>query len=1038
MAGAVGRSGQYWSAFSPPSVPGLALWYDFSDTSTLDLSDNIIVNRVRDKSGQGRHGTASNTVATYWGYDSVTNGIGRFPGSTATGGNFIFDVSLSAANNFYSVFVAVTGMGTTVQSILSPSAVGGVDFEYSNGFISAGTTTTRALSAQGIDTYSTGVGGYIGGLLLKVFGNDYASNVVTQTVPPLTSVNTTLRLGSYTSAESFYGLLNEILVFSNVVADTDARNIHAYLTKKWMVPFTKTITAPTDISGCTLWLDSSGVSTSNFNFGGSYPFINKWNDKSGNNRDVSTGFPSGISNTAKPIWADVSGYVYFGPNNFLYTNVPLPRTGEETGFMVGVKVTNSAARGFITAQAGSTGPSRSLVSFTGNFYRSRQTNGYSALDVFLPQDTISTVSTSPSLLSWWTRGSIFAGRFAGMLQQMRTDLSAATDTSGFNQLGPAAQHVREIILFDRTLSASEICNVEQYLIQKWSLSNCKTFTRLPSNRPFVSEPGFVRPYQFPHDIQGCTLWLDAKDTDSMVLDVNSNVLRWYDKSGWSNDVSASVPAVSPAVTGPVYSNETIVFSNNRMTVRNPTASSSNFRVLPGPAVNNMTLMALHQPLVVDGSGIGNTGLFDMTSNTSNLSFPTMTGTTPRGYTYTQTAATTRAASTLLDNSVTTEYNMITASIQSNRHTIYRNGVVQQDISGIALNTYTFNATTAVFSIGRYGTTNSNFYQGNVKELFMFNRALAPYEVYQIEGYLARKWNLTGLLSSNHPGLYSFPLVTSVNPLATMYELRIWIDAYSYASEYSNNARITTDWSNRAVGSRPITFAFGSTTSPKFLSNAYLGRPGVDLSGGSFRTTLIGNSSRADISFANFNSVVIGVASYEPGMGIDASAILGWFSADNGPVGGGTSLSTAGIRHRFCQMGRGDGSLNVQCYTSNGNDGGMLSVVPPPAQVPFIFETTCVSSAMTLRVNGSNPRNSLAVTPFGNSAQNASWGYFGLGNNERTNGSTWRGKVFEVIAYAENTSNYDEFTRNKIRAYLATKWGIPGVLPSNHPYKGTSP
>jgi hypothetical protein len=1004
----VGKSGQYWSGFSPSNIPGLALWYDFSDRSTFDLSGEYQIIRVRDKSGTGRHGTPSNGVDSYWVYDGVSKSAAR--SSILNGANLILDVSLNASTNFFSAVVAFSGGGPENTShILAPREAGGVAFRWnSNTGYAAGTTVTVRASAGGVvDPWPINIGSYTGGTYLRVGGNgDLAGDLASPLTPPLVRDGIELMVGSSIGGRN-YGIIYELLVFSNVLTDSERGAVENYLTNKWMQPDpAPTISAPTDISGCNLWLDVSG-GASNFTFVSGTSNIVKWIDKSPMGYDVST---SGT--TLYPLWQDVSEYVSFGSFPTMISARPEPSNGTETGFIVGIRVPQ-VNRGLISASSVS-GPWRQITS--GATYSIRLNNANPAIPQFNPvADPQIHEKQLPLDFCWRLKGKEWFARVAGQTALYRapplwTDVSGTGRTS----FGSAAHLFKEIIFYDRALSFDEISNVSAYLTRKWNLSNAKRFDTPPSsNRAFASTPPFTRPFQVPYDIPNCLMWLDAKDRNTLVLDASSNVLMWYDKSGWQNDVSAGS-------SRPTYSNETLIFNSNSMSVRNPTTGSgNNFRFNPTFLARYHTLIALHKPLVTDASNTGNTGLIDFShgygsTNTRNISFPTMDGTTPRGYMNSMTPSATRTTSTFLENSVTTEYNIITASIQSNRYTIYRNGVVQRDVSAVAAANDTFTGSSSLTSIGRWGARNSNFYQGEVKEIMIFDRSISPFVVAQIEYYLAKKWDLTSLLPSNHLGFSNaFPMTTTISPPAAA-GIALWVDAMTYASEYSNNATITTNWSNRAT--RPSTVVPVGT--PKFLSNAWQGRPAIDMASGAFVTRFRNDASLSSITHQTFM-----VVSYNTGtLATNQSAL---FFRD-GP--------TTNPKHTVLQIRASDTSMISVVTSSTGAVVGTASTgrSPVSAGSPFIFE--CWQNTIFgigWSANGATMCNEVGLGTTGGT----NYGWAGIGCDSSSNTTpTWNGNIHEIITFRIGPTQFDNQSRFQMRSYLARKWGLLGSIPT-YPDKG---
>jgi hypothetical protein len=1013
MTSVVGRSGQYWFGFSPSNIPGLALWYDFSDTSTFDLSGDYAIARVRDKSGNGRHGTPSNGAGGLWVYDGVVKSALRYPERVPV--TLVLDICLNASEPFMSGGVAVTITGKGATYLVSPTGAGGFAMQFSNTRYEVGTTISSNLSrATGVDDWSTSVCTFSGGNIVANGSGLHPGNI--SAAPPQGPAGLGVKIGTY-AAEFNYGAIHELLLFSNAISPLDRAALDDYLIRKWMRPLTTAISSPTNIPGCTLWLDTSGVASNNFNFATGSNVI-KWKDKSGNNYDVST-----VGTTTYPVWTttDTSG-MYFPPGAVMNTNVPLPPTGEETGFIVGRKVTNSVVRSLITATAGSTGPSRNITSFTAGDYSLRQNNG-SAINSNMAFTSNLITTLRPQLLMWRSKGNEVYAQVSGIPAFYTADISAATNTMGFTTLGPAAHGFREVITYNRALTWDEMSNVEAYIFRKWGISNTKTFTSEVLNTTF-NLGTFARTPQLPYDVTGCMLWLDAKDSTSIVLDSSGGVIRWRDKSGFQNDLSSIVVT---GISRPTYSNETVTFNSNRMDIRNPLQTSNNFTMYPGLTTTSHSFVALHKPLTITGSNTGNTSLFDFSvigSATCNVSFPVMTGTTPRGWIWSGNTALNRSGSTLLENSVSTDYNIITASISSLRQRIFNNGVLQRDLSGQSIASYTFNTTAAVSAIGRFGKGNSLYYQGDVKELFVFDRALSLYEVQQMESYIATKWNLRQLLPPNHMVFSNVPVaIANTTPFA-FESPNIWLDALYFSSNHSNGQLITSDWKNWGNNSNIRFQAAGA----RYRSNLYRGRPGIDISTGGFWTP------NGDMGLPDFNTLTFAVLSRSKDFGASGQwAITYCVSA------GFTRLDVSGPTFNIggvYDSGYAAMSNVTDVLLASGSDyTNMIGSRSSNWNVPFLVEAYSSPSNLGIAVNGNCIYDVSSWTSFGGGPN---LNYMLIGRTRQTTNppGPWPGNVHEIIMY-ENRTSPSEDDKLKIRAYLINKWGLrDDIIPTYYPYKGT--
>lgn len=219
------------------------------------------------------------------------------------------------------------------------------------------------------------------------------------------------------------------------------------------------------------------------------------------------------------------------------------------------------------------------------------------------------------------------------------------------------------------------------------------------------------------------MWLDAADTRTIT---GNPVTTWADKSGnGRNATSPTGPSVSTYNGYPV-----LAFNGTSQYMISTSMTVSR---------NAHTLIAVHVPSNLTGNFQGNTSLFRFQQASGYLVFPYRQGTTSRGYITSADGSGAGsidfANSTLLENSVTTQLNLIVANIASGNQRVFRNGT-QQSSDTEALSA----GTTDYLTIGAFGT-GAEFYQGNLAEMIIFSRALTNSEQQQVEGYLAWKWGV---------------------------------------------------------------------------------------------------------------------------------------------------------------------------------------------------------------------------------------------------------------------------------------------------------
>jgi len=242
-----------------------------------------------------------------------------------------------------------------------------------------------------------------------------------------------------------------------------------------------------------------------------------------------------------------------------------------------------------------------------------------------------------------------------------------------------------------------------------------------------SVPAFL-----PTSITGNVLWLDASDTSSMSFSGGtSNITQWRDKSGLSNHATSyNTPVLTAnaintyqAVATPTtqYLLGATSITGTTLTVFSVAQTS---RVIPNTGIDQR-LVSLENAGNVDYSrDDGVIALFNQGSS-STIS------------TYRQGSI---AGSTITQN----------APFQAVSKYDGTNGFLWKDgVSGGS------NASTGTFAITKYGIGNqanptSEYWNGAIGEVLIYNVALNDTQRQKVEGYLASKWGLRGSLPSGHP------------------------------------------------------------------------------------------------------------------------------------------------------------------------------------------------------------------------------------------------------------------------------------------------
>jgi hypothetical protein len=282
----------------PRSISGCSLWLDAADVTSVILSGSNVT-QWRDKSGNGRHATPSgtgpiytnnllngfpapvfnNSVLTTPSYTlSPTNRITVFVLSRQTGfigsGNSDFFLA-SADYNYFDLFNGPFAQSAKVN-------MNGIEFFLQNSSIS-GTNMITCVQSDG-----TTITGFLQG----------TQRVTTALGSIVYSLNNTS--GWTIGAGNYIGPIFEVIVYNTNITASQRQQVEGYLAWKWglvsslpsshpykfpIAPFSYGVRRvgarsflPTNISGCSLWLDAAD--TSSLTLSGAS--VTQWRDKSGN------------------------------------------------------------------------------------------------------------------------------------------------------------------------------------------------------------------------------------------------------------------------------------------------------------------------------------------------------------------------------------------------------------------------------------------------------------------------------------------------------------------------------------------------------------------------------------------------------------------------------------------------------------------------------------------------------------------------------------------------------------------------------------
>jgi hypothetical protein len=532
--------------FNPTSITGLSLWLDAvnPNNSSVIPSSGSTLSTWSDRSGNVNNGTGA--TATY-----QTNVLNGLPAITFNGNTSytlakpaILSVGQTQGSTLFALFRITTNTGDQgifVQSSATPGCDKAGRILYwsaSNntilgtlfcGFALTENTYIQNQVAFVSDVYTnTGTGNYTHDSFLN-------GTAFTTTGATITGMNTsafTARVGTLNLPSTFLtGNIFEILYYNRTLTAAQRQQVEGYLAWKWglvanlsvshpyknaipglttnlpvpLVSFQPASFRPTQISGCSVWLDAADLASVVI----SGTSVTQWNDKSGNSRNfTSVANPNYIANARNG-----QGVVRFSNSYLQSPSVALFSSASSGGsFFFVFQTTNNSGQSFLLTYQNQTsgvfcqteteiGIDTGAGTGVGNFGLHRGC-GYATIAAastianttfYIMEVILSTSGTTPTNVSIFQNG---------------TSLSVSNDSLGYYSAGsyPNANNTRsfilggrasigatpdsfftgdmaEVIWYSGPVSVVQRQQVEGYLAWKWGLVG-----NLPTTHPFKKFP----------------------------------------------------------------------------------------------------------------------------------------------------------------------------------------------------------------------------------------------------------------------------------------------------------------------------------------------------------------------------------------------------------------------------------------------------------------------------------------------------------------------------------------------------------------------
>jgi len=495
------------SYFFPNQIPNLAVWLDGKD---------ILINGSIPANGDPMSSWSNKAPNLIQVTQLINSNRPTF--NSVSGVNFVnnsgltilngFNTDYSSQNTYETVFILFSNTASPqTYNLLYPTTSGGRQLyvgpsavlttaALSNGvLLESGTVTPGATTLISSWNSNGTIKHYINGLV----------TVSSNASPYTAGGNTLIGTDNYAQSDRFNGSISEIIIYSNVLSDTDRQKVESYLYWKWNTfvldngnPY-KTVNYinyfyptnvfysyfyPTQISNLAIWLDGTDILNGSNPSNGSA--ITNWSNKAGN---AITVYQSNV--LYKPKFNSVTGGVDFvnvgATINGLTANYSSATSNETTFIVLDVK---SRIKHNLLYPQSNAGRQLYLLSNSGNPDQPILSSGkLGDVDVLqsgtvkegvltLVTCLINKIDSGTTVINHYINGLLTGTSNTGPYITAENTTYIGTDNylgfSGFNG------NISEIIIYSNALSDSDRQKVESYLKWRWNI------TLDPSN-PYNSE-----------------------------------------------------------------------------------------------------------------------------------------------------------------------------------------------------------------------------------------------------------------------------------------------------------------------------------------------------------------------------------------------------------------------------------------------------------------------------------------------------------------------------------------------------------------------
>ena len=533
--------------FNPVDVPGCQLWLDGNDRSSMTLSGTTIT-QWNDKSGNGYNATIRSgwSGATVIDHDSNSYGVVYFSSS-----NVGYETSYPANPTNETVFAVWQNPNANYNNNILIGGQRGAR-SLGAGYSGSGNGAVANLNSEVVWLASLPAGTYTNSdrvMTTQQFSstsNGIALNgnfTFTSGGAPGFSNGTTTMLGIDTIQPKviyYAGYVMELIFYNSVLSTSQRQQVEGYLADKWrlQVKLPGIARAPYDFSITSfrkmiLWLDGADQSTMT-----GTTTLTAWRDKSrlrytANSFSNSVAAPSWVSNVQNGKGA----VQYSAGNGSSITNFNINSTyGAITVFMVYYAINQSTNGPFIELStdenynAGFYLHSAGGQNFAYNPGSGQISTNFGNVTVANTWQLIegNTNDSSQSYkIAFYLNGVLKSSATTGASIPNITSNLYINGRAGTNTLS-VNTYLGELIVYDYDLTGGERQSVENYLMNKWGISNI-------TQHAFKGIPPFTAAQFSPLSIAGAQLWMDASADTSAD---GTTITRIPDLSGKGANLSA--------------------------------------------------------------------------------------------------------------------------------------------------------------------------------------------------------------------------------------------------------------------------------------------------------------------------------------------------------------------------------------------------------------------------------------------------------------------------------------------------------------------